>query len=150
MSNITISLPDRVKSYIDAQVAQGGYASADEYFLALVLLDQQRRQAKESLDSLLIDGLNSLDQGKGIEATDDWMGEFLEFLRLRRNQAPKPPAISQISHPLSGLSREERIAKIQAAVGGWQDDPEIADIFAAIDRERHAYPGRAIATLDDG
>lgn len=26
MSNITISLPDRLKSYIDAQVAQGGYA----------------------------------------------------------------------------------------------------------------------------
>lgn len=75
--------------------------------------------------------------------------EFLEFLKFRRGQTPKSPAISQISHPLSGLSREERVAKIRSVVGGWQDDPEIAEVFAAIDRERHAYPGRAIATLDD-
>ncbi|NMF83774.1 type II toxin-antitoxin system ParD family antitoxin [Nodosilinea sp. P-1105] len=87
MSNITIYLPDRLKSYIDAQVAQGSYASADEYFLALVLLDQQRRQAKESLDSLLITGLDSLDQGEGIEATDNWWEqERQDLIENRQNQ----------------------------------------------------------------
>lgn len=45
MSHITISLPDNLKAYVDEQVAQGGYAS-DDYFLALVRLDQRRRQAK--------------------------------------------------------------------------------------------------------
>jgi hypothetical protein len=58
-------------------------------------------------------------------------------------------SLNPIAHPLSGLSKEERIAKIRSAVGGCQDDPEIADIFTAIDQERHAYPGRAIATFDD-
>lgn len=72
MSDFTISLPDNLKAYIDEQVAQSGYTSANEYFLALVLLDQRRRQAKDSLDSLLIEGLDSLDRGEGIEATDDW------------------------------------------------------------------------------
>lgn len=75
--------------------------------------------------------------------------EFLELLKFRRGQAPETPVVSQLSHPLKGLTREERIAKIRTAVGGWQDDAEITDIFAAIDQERHAYHGRAIATLDD-
>lgn len=72
MSHITISLPDNLKAYVDEQIAQSGYASADDYFLALVLFDQQRRQAKESLDGLLIEGLDGLDRGEGREATDDW------------------------------------------------------------------------------
>ncbi|WP_017296609.1 ribbon-helix-helix domain-containing protein [Nodosilinea nodulosa] len=72
MSHITISLPDNLKAYVDEQVAQSGYASADDYFLALVRLDQRRRQAKDSLDSLLIDGLDRLDRGEGSGATDGW------------------------------------------------------------------------------
>ncbi|WOD39473.1 hypothetical protein [Nodosilinea sp. E11] len=72
MSHITISLPDSLKAYVDEQVSQSGYASTDDYFLALVQLDQRRQQAKESLDILLIDGLDSLDRGEGSEATDDW------------------------------------------------------------------------------
>ncbi len=72
MSRITISLPASLKAYVDKQVAQGGYAFADDYFLALVLLDRQRRQAKEAPDSLLIEGLDSLDRREGREATDDW------------------------------------------------------------------------------
>lgn len=75
MSHITISLPDSLKAYVDEQIAQSGYASADDYFLALVRLDQQRRQAKETLASLLIDGLDSLDRGEGSEATDDWWAQ---------------------------------------------------------------------------
>jgi hypothetical protein len=58
-------------------------------------------------------------------------------------------SLNSISHPLSGLSTAERIVKIRSAVGGWQNDSEIPDVFTAIDQERHAYHGRAIATLDD-
>lgn len=72
MSNITISLPASLRAYVDEQVTQSGYASADEYFLALVLLDQRLQQTQDSLDSLLAEGLESLDRGEGIEATEAW------------------------------------------------------------------------------
>ena len=87
MSHITISLPDSLKAYVDEQVAQGGYASVDDYFLALVLLDQQRRQAKEAPDSLLIEGLDSLDRREGREATDNWWEqERLDLIESHQSQ----------------------------------------------------------------
>ena len=52
-------------------------------------------------------------------------------------------------HPLSGLSRDQRVAKIRAALGGWKDDSEIADIFTEIAEERHAYQGRPLAAFDE-
>jgi antitoxin ParD1/3/4 len=72
MSNISISLPDDLQAYVDEQIVRVGYASASEYFLALVQRDRQREHAKETLDGLLIEGLDSLDCQEGIEATDDW------------------------------------------------------------------------------
>ncbi len=90
MSHITISLPDNLKTYVDEQVAQSGYASADDYFLALILLDQQRHQARESMDNLLTDGLDSLVQEKGIEVTDDWWDQ--ERLSLIRSHQHQPNA----------------------------------------------------------
>jgi antitoxin ParD1/3/4 len=72
MSNISISLPDDLKAYVDEQTAKAGYASVSEYFLALVQQEPRRNQAKETLDDLLMEGLDSLDRQEGIEATDDW------------------------------------------------------------------------------
>ena len=34
--------------------------------------------------------------------------------------------------------------QLQQVAGAWQDDSEIDEIFAEIDRERHAYRGRDI------
>ena len=48
MSNISISLPDDLKAYVDEQTAKAGYASVSEYFLALVQREQRRNQAKEN------------------------------------------------------------------------------------------------------
>lgn len=52
-------------------------------------------------------------------------------------------------HPLSGLSQDQRIAKIHSALGGWKNDSEITEIFAEIDEERHTYQGRSLATFDE-
>jgi antitoxin ParD1/3/4 len=68
-SNISISLPDDLKAYVDEQIAKAGYAFVSEYLLALVQREQQRNQAIETLDDLLTEGLDSLED---IEATDDW------------------------------------------------------------------------------
>jgi hypothetical protein len=77
------------------------------------------------------------------------VGTTVDVIVLINSEANLDGAPAKPHHPLSGLSREERIAKIRAAVGGWKDDAEIADIFAEIAQERHAYQGRAIATFDD-
>ena len=41
-------------------------------------------------------------------------------------------------------SAEDRWQQLQQVAGAWQDDSEIDEIFAEIDRERHAYRGRDI------
>jgi hypothetical protein len=52
-----------------------------------VLLDQQRRQAKEAPDSLLIEGLDSLDRREGREATDNWWAqERLDLIESHQSQ----------------------------------------------------------------
>ncbi len=53
------------------------------------------------------------------------------------------------THPLANLKRDQRIAKIREALSGWKDDPEIAEIFAEIDKERHEYQGRPFAAFNE-
>jgi antitoxin ParD1/3/4 len=59
MKSINISLPDTMRAYIEELVAQGGYSSVSEYFWELVQQDQKQR-AKEQLQTMLLEGLNSL------------------------------------------------------------------------------------------
>jgi antitoxin ParD1/3/4 len=71
MTSLNISLPENIKNYVEQRSIQSGYGSVDEYFLALIQHEQQHR-AQEQLDSLLLEGLESLEHGDGIEATDEW------------------------------------------------------------------------------
>ena len=73
------------------------------------------------------------------------VGSTVDVIVLINRDATQPLPL----HPLSGLSKEERIVKIRAAVGGWKDDPEIAGIFAEIAQERHSYQGRPLANFDE-
>lgn len=58
MSTINISLPEAMKTYIDEQVSKGGYGTVSEFFRDLVRQDQKRK-AKEDLETLLLEGLQS-------------------------------------------------------------------------------------------
>ncbi len=58
METLTISLPESIKEFIDAQVAEGAYESAEEFISALVR-EEQKRKARAKVDALLIEGLNS-------------------------------------------------------------------------------------------
>ncbi|MHC5735011.1 ribbon-helix-helix domain-containing protein [Nostoc sp.] len=42
MKSINISLPDTMRTYIEEQVAQGGYSSVSEYFRQLLVLHLQK------------------------------------------------------------------------------------------------------------
>ena len=69
MTDIHVTLPDGLQAFVEEQVAQGGYGTASEYLRALVRNDQMRK-ARERLEALLIEGLES---GPATEMTDaDW------------------------------------------------------------------------------
>lgn len=58
-----------MRTYIEEKVATGGYSSVSEYFRELVRQDQ-KCQAAERLEAMLLEGLNS---GNATEMTpDDW------------------------------------------------------------------------------
>jgi antitoxin ParD1/3/4 len=54
---MNISLPDELKAYVEEQL-QGGYSTPSEYVRELIREDQKRR-AKERLETQLLEGLNS-------------------------------------------------------------------------------------------
>ena len=58
MTTMNISLPEEMKAFIDTQLAREGFASASEYLRDLIR-DAQRRQAKQELESKLLEGLRS-------------------------------------------------------------------------------------------
>ncbi len=69
MTTINVSLPDDMKAFIETQMNREGYASASEY-LRVLILDAQRRQARQELDARLLEGL----QSPASEMTDgDWV-----------------------------------------------------------------------------
>jgi len=45
------------------------------------------------------------------------------------------------------LSDQERLERLNQLFGVWKDQPDLIEIFAEIDRERHTYRGREIASL---
>lgn len=71
MTTMNVSLPDEMKSFVDAQIANGGYSTASEYIRMLVR-DAQKRAAEEKLEKLLLEGLES-GPGKPFTA-EDWEG----------------------------------------------------------------------------
>jgi antitoxin ParD1/3/4 len=57
MTSMNVSLPEDLKQYVEAQT-KSGYSTPSEYVRELIRADQKRR-AKEKLDALLLEGLNS-------------------------------------------------------------------------------------------
>ncbi len=69
MKTMNVSLPDTMRDYIEQQVKAGGYGSVSEYIRDLIRQDQKRK-AKEHLETLLLEGLDS---GTATSMSDgDW------------------------------------------------------------------------------
>jgi len=58
MTSLNISLPESMREFIEAQVAEGGYSTASEFIRELVR-QAQKRHAEAKLEALLLEGLNS-------------------------------------------------------------------------------------------
>jgi antitoxin ParD1/3/4 len=68
MQSMNISLPDPLKRFVDAQIAQGRYSSVSEYIRELIRADEKRK-AEEQLEIFLLEGL----RGEEAEFTrEDW------------------------------------------------------------------------------
>lgn len=56
MPNVSISIPEQMRNWIDSQIKQGRYTSTSDYMRDLIRNDQRSR---EQLDQLLLNGINS-------------------------------------------------------------------------------------------
>lgn len=77
MTQLTITLPESAKAFIDEQIANGNYSTPDS-LLADLIAQAQERQAKLKVNSLL---RSTLQQNKTVEATDEWWEQQREQLK---------------------------------------------------------------------
>ena len=84
MTTVTISLPESLKQFVDAQVASKGYGNVSEYFRSL-LREAQQKEADARLEALLLEGLASGDP----IPIDDKFWSHLRAEAERRVQARK-------------------------------------------------------------
>jgi hypothetical protein len=56
---------------------------------------------------------------------------------------------SQIVEAGQTLSNEEKLSKLNQLFGAWQNQPELVEIFAGIDEQRHVYRGRNIDVIEN-
>ena len=67
MTQLSISLPEDLTTYIQTQISSGSYPTPSQYIQALIKQDQSRRT---HLETLALEGLNS---GPATPMTqDDW------------------------------------------------------------------------------
>lgn len=59
MATMNVSLPDPMKVWVDAQIADGKYSSASDYVRDLIRRDQDYRNKREALIAALIEGEKS-------------------------------------------------------------------------------------------
>tara|TARA_R110002020_G_scaffold37705_11_gene113716 strand:- start:9 stop:236 length:228 start_codon:yes stop_codon:yes gene_type:complete len=73
---MNISLPDDLKAFVDAQVAEHAYGSSSEYLRELI----RKQRDVEKLRGLLLEGLNS---GPPIPMEADFFDRLREKARAR-------------------------------------------------------------------
>lgn len=56
---------------------------------------------------------------------------------------------NQITKRQQALTEMEKLAKLNQLFGAWKNQPELTEIFAEIDQERHTYQGRIIDSIDN-
>ena len=78
-ASMTISIPEALRDYVDARIAEGGYANVSDYVRALIREDRAR-QTKARIEEKLLEGLAS---GPPVEATDAHWGGLKAKVRER-------------------------------------------------------------------
>ncbi len=79
MTSLNVSLPKVLKDYVEGQATADGYSTPSEYVRELIR-DDRKRQAKEKLETALLEGLNS---GPAKEITSAKWAQKRSSLRRR-------------------------------------------------------------------
>jgi antitoxin ParD1/3/4 len=86
MPNVTISLPETLRNFVDRQMTSRGFGNVSEYFRTL-LREAQEKEREARLEELLLEGLNS---GEDIPLDSkfwkDLRAEALEMIEKRKNR----------------------------------------------------------------
>jgi antitoxin ParD1/3/4 len=67
MAQMNISIPEALKSWAEARVAEGRYSSTSDYVRDLVRRDQDAEEARRRLQAAVDEGRNSGISGRTIE-----------------------------------------------------------------------------------
>jgi antitoxin ParD1/3/4 len=67
MAQMNISLPDKLKSWAEARVADGRYSSTSDYVRDLMRRDQEREEAKARLQAAIDAGRASPPSSRSLE-----------------------------------------------------------------------------------
>jgi antitoxin ParD1/3/4 len=76
---LTITLPESLKAFVEAEVAAGGHADATGYIQDLLLKESRKHKGREKVEALLEEGINS---GESTE----WTSQDWEFIRREVQQ----------------------------------------------------------------
>jgi antitoxin ParD1/3/4 len=83
MATMTVSLPDPLKDWIEAQISHGDYASVSDYVRDLVRRDRDRREQELTMDELRKKLADSRDSGISNRTVDDIFAEAREIAKAR-------------------------------------------------------------------
>jgi antitoxin ParD1/3/4 len=87
MTTVTISLPESLKAFVDAQLATKGFGNVSEYFRSL-LREAQAKEEEARLEALLLEGLAS----KSLPLNEEfWNGLEAKTATIIQKYAKKSP-----------------------------------------------------------
>jgi antitoxin ParD1/3/4 len=67
MAQMNISIPDKLKGWVESRVAEGRYSSTSDYVRDLVRRDQEAEEARRRLQAAIEEGLASPETDTTIE-----------------------------------------------------------------------------------
>ena len=96
MATLTLSLPDSLKAFIDAQVADQGLEADSDYVLALLKLEQEKKLVRD----MLIEGRDS---GPGEIVDADYFRKRIDRIEAARRAGLGLAHPSRAARPRGGL-----------------------------------------------
>jgi antitoxin ParD1/3/4 len=83
ITTLNVSLPESMKSFVEGEVAAGGYTSASEYMRELIRRAKKEREEQGSLEKLILEGLDS---GPAREITPQYWKQLKASLAARMSK----------------------------------------------------------------